>query len=97
MRIALAQFNPVVGDVAGNCGRILSAIASARAAGAAFLMTPELSLIGYPPRDLLFREGVVAACMEAVETIAGASQGLTVLVGHPFDSASLTGRYRNSV
>lgn len=83
MRIALAQLNPVVGDVAGNLAMVLDAMDQARGQGAAVLVTSELVLIGYPPRDLLLREGVVPACERAVEHIAAAAGDLTVLVGYP--------------
>ncbi|PTT90199.1 NAD+ synthase, partial [Pseudomonas sp. HMWF031] len=57
MRIALAQINPVVGDLLGNADRIHAALAATEVNGkvsADLLVTPELSLWGYPPRDLLF-------------------------------------------
>ena len=53
MRIALAQMNPLVGDLPGNAAAILRACRCAAANGAELLLTPELSLWGYPPRDLL--------------------------------------------
>src|SRR5574343_810124 len=56
MRIALAQFNPVVGDIAGNTSAILRLAEAARQGGAAMLLTPELALTGYPPEDLLLRD-----------------------------------------
>ena len=55
MRLALAQLNPVVGDLWGNAERILAAAHTASAEGATLLLTPELSLWGYPPRDLLLQ------------------------------------------
>lgn len=83
MRIALAQLNPIVGDVAGNLDLVLRAMEDARAAAADVLITSELVLLGYPPRDLIFREGVVESCEDAVQAIAEQSGGLTVVVGHP--------------
>ena len=53
MRLALAQLNPVVGDLPGNGARILAACRRAAALGGELVLTPELSLWGYPPRDLL--------------------------------------------
>lgn len=53
MRLALAQLNPVVGDLSGNGKKILAACAEASKLGADLVLTPELSLWGYPPRDLL--------------------------------------------
>ena len=58
MRLALAQLNPVVGDLRGNAERILVAARSASAEGATLLLTPELSLWGYPPRDLLLQHNL---------------------------------------
>ena len=55
MRIALAQINPLVGDLQGNAERILMAAGEAQRDGADVLLTPELSLWGYPPRDLLLQ------------------------------------------
>lgn len=83
MRIALAQLNPIIGDLEGNLRKVLDAIETARSQRADLLVTSELVLIGYPPRDLLLREGVVSACERAVEHIAAAAGELTVLVGHP--------------
>ena len=52
LAIAVAQFNPVVGDLAGNTRLILDAMAEAEARSARLLLTPELSICGYPPEDL---------------------------------------------
>ncbi len=83
MRVALAQLNPTVGDVAGNTRAILDALDQARRDRADVLVTGELALIGYPPRDLLFRQGVVEACEQAVVDLARAARDITVIVGHP--------------
>ena len=96
MRIALAQLNPVVGDVEGNTALILDAIARAAHDRAEMLVTSELALIGYPPRDLLLREGVVEACERAVQIIAQAAGDVHVIVGHPRRAAGGTRPLRNS-
>jgi NAD+ synthase/NAD+ synthase (glutamine-hydrolysing) len=96
MRIALAQLNPTVGDVAGNLGLILEAMKTARRDGAEVIVTSELALIGYPPRDLLLREGVVEACERAVMVIARAAGEMTVIVGHPRRCDGGTRPLRNS-
>ena len=70
MRITVAQLNPTVGDVAGNTRLVLEAVERAVADGADLLLASELVILGYPPRDLLFREGVVEACESAVREIA---------------------------
>ena len=51
MRLALAQLNVIVGDLAGNSARIVAAIGEARAAGADLVVFPELAVTGYPPED----------------------------------------------
>lgn len=56
MKIALAQFNPIVGDLEGNAGRIAAWAHEAHAAGAKLMLLPELALCGYPPEDLALRE-----------------------------------------
>jgi NAD+ synthase (glutamine-hydrolysing) len=97
MRIALAQLNPIVGDIAGNTALVLDAIDQARRERAEVLVTSELVLIGYPPRDLLFREGVVAACERAVRLIADHAGAMHVIVGHPRHSGPNASRpFRNS-
>jgi len=93
MKITLAQINPVVGDVHGNVELIRGAMRSAREAGSELLLTPELALLGYPPRDLLSRRGVVEACELALRELARDAVDITLLVGHPrfVDDASETG------
>ncbi len=84
MRIALAQLNPIVGDLSGNRQLVLSAAREAAAAGAELLVASELVISGYPPKDLLLREGFAAACDQAVDALAKEiPAGLGVLVGHP--------------
>ena len=60
MRIGLLQINPIVGDLAGNARRIAEAARQAAAKGAHLLVAPELSLVGYLPRDLLLSPAFVA-------------------------------------
>jgi NAD+ synthase (glutamine-hydrolysing) len=83
MRIALAQLNPTVADVAGNTRLVCEAIDEARRQGADLLITPEMVLMGYPPRDLIFRQGAVEDAEAAVQTIAARAGDMTVIVGHP--------------
>src|SRR5450432_3287945 len=83
MRIAIAQFNQVVGDLSGNAARIVEASAEARRGGAQLLITPELSLCGYPPEDLLLRPAFLASCADELERLAARIEGVTVLVGFP--------------
>ncbi len=82
MRLALAQLDALVGDLVGNGERILSACCRAAGAGARLVLTPELSLWGYPPRDLLLRPSLLEAQSRALESLAAAMPaGMGVLVG----------------
>ena len=83
VKIAVAQINCVLGDLAGNAAKILDCAARAKAAGAQILLSPELSLCGYPPEDLLLREGFFRDCASALKDLAAAVQGISVVVGHP--------------
>jgi len=92
VRIALAQFNATVGDLAGNARRIVECAQQAHADGACLLVTPELALTGYPPEDLLLRPAFMQACASALADLALALAplaGLTVVVGHPHQSGVL--------
>jgi NAD+ synthetase len=81
MRIAIAQLNTTVGDIAGNEGALLEAYARAEAADADLMLTPELSVAGYPPRDLLLRPSFVQANLEALDRLAARSGRTGMLVG----------------
>ena len=84
--IALAQINPVVGDLGGNAKLIRDAAEVAHRAGAKLLITPELALTGYPPEDLLLRPAFIEAAADALDqlrTALAAYPSLAVIVGHP--------------
>jgi len=86
VRVALAQINPTVGDLAGNAALIEQAARQAHAAGAALLLAPELALTGYPPEDLLLRPAFMAQAAQELHALALRLQdckGLSVVVGHP--------------
>lgn len=83
MRLALAQLDPVVGDVHGNVDRAIAAVARAREAGAAVVVLPELVVTGYPPEDLLFKSHFLRDAAEGVQRIAGAAEGIVAVVGYP--------------
>ncbi len=83
MKLAVAQQNPILGDLAGNAERIVADATRAAGEGATLLVTPELSLCGYPPEDLLFRHDFRDACARALSALATRIQGISVLVGHP--------------
>jgi NAD+ synthase (glutamine-hydrolysing) len=92
MRIALAQINPVVGDITGNTRRIIEFIDRAKAQSATLVVFPELSIIGYPPKDLLLKPSFIADNIEALLTIAQASQGITTIVGYAERNEKPVGR-----
>ena len=82
MKIGLLQVNPVVGDLEGNARRILAAARKAAVLGADLCLTPELALLGYPPRDLLLLQGLAEKCGQAARDLARDLRGLVpVLVG----------------
>ncbi len=83
MKIAIAQINCTVGDIAGNANKILDFANRAEAAGASLMVTPELALCGYPPEDLLFRDDFNSACEQALGRICHALPKITLVVGHP--------------
>ncbi|MGZ8267064.1 MAG: NAD+ synthase [Burkholderiales bacterium] len=83
MRIAIAQLNATVGDLAGNAARIIDFARRARANGADVIVTPELALCGYPPEDLLLRDDFLQACERALGDVGASVEGITLVVGHP--------------
>jgi NAD+ synthase (glutamine-hydrolysing) len=84
MRLALAQLNVVVGDLAGNRGKILDFLRRAEEAGADLVLFPELAVTGYPPEDLLLRPGFLRAARRSLEEIAAATGDAVALVGTPW-------------
>ncbi len=84
MRIALAQFNPTVGDLEGNAARIAELARAAREGGASLLLLPELALCGYPPEDLALREDFYAENARVLQALlARLPPQLTVVLGLP--------------
>ena len=81
MKIALGQTNPLVGDIVGNVAAARKCIGRAREAGCDVVVFPELSLLGYPPRDLLRKEQFVADSEAAVGELAADCTGISALVG----------------
>jgi len=93
LKLCVAQLNLVVGDLSGNAQKIIAAATAAYADGARLLLTPELSICGYAAEDLFLRPAFIAACDDAVESVARALAGLkgmTVVVGHPTGGDSRT-------
>lgn len=97
MKIALGQLNPTVGDLTGNARLVEEAAVEAAQLGAELLVVSELVISGYPPRDLLLRQGFVKACRKTVEELAKRlPANLGVLVGHPDFPAGLSCRPVNA-
>jgi NAD+ synthase (glutamine-hydrolysing) len=89
LRLALAQIDTTVGDVAGNERRIADAMARAREAGAQLVLFPELTVTGYPPEDLLLKEHVLRDARAAVTRLAAEAHGVVALVGFPERAADV--------
>src|SRR5437764_1207188 len=92
MKVALAQLNPMVGDIAGNEAKILAAYRRGVDAGADIVACPELSLTGYPPRDLLLKKRFVAQNLAALNRLAAATGQTALLVGFVGENAFRPGR-----
>ena len=97
MKIALGQINPTVNDFAGNAAKIVDYSRRAQSAGAALVLFPELSVCGYPPRDLVERPSFLLRNRETLELIAGETQGIAVVCGIVTLAESASGKSaRNS-
>jgi NAD+ synthase (glutamine-hydrolysing) len=86
VKVALAQINSTVGDLAGNARLLAAAARKAHGAGACLVVAPELALSGYPPEDLLLRPAFMQACAGALAGLAAElvdCEGLHLVVGHP--------------
>ena len=81
VRIALAQVNPIVGDLPGNAQRVIEFIGRAQEMGSDLVAFPELVLTGYPPEDLLLRPEFIDQNMAALDEVARATRGITAIVG----------------
>ena len=92
VKIALGQINPTVGDFSGNASKIVDFARRAQAAGAGLILFPELSVCGYPPRDLVERPSFVARNRETVERIAAETRGIAVICGLVTPAHSDTGK-----
>jgi NAD+ synthase (glutamine-hydrolysing) len=92
VKIALGQINPTIGDFSGNSKKIIDFSRRAHAFGADLTMFPELSVCGYPPRDLLEKPAFVARCQQAVKEIAEAVPEITIICGFVSPAAVETGK-----
>ncbi len=92
VKIALGQINPTVGDFTGNAAKIIEFSHRARAAGAGLILFPELSVCGYPPRDLVERTSFVDRNRQTVERIAAETLGISVICGLVTPAQAETGK-----
>lgn len=94
MRIALAQLDFLVGDLAGNAARVKRCVDEARGHRADIVLFPELALAGYPPEDLLLRPGFLRQAHEVLDALVPELHGPDVVLGHPWEQE---GRRHNAV
>jgi NAD+ synthase/NAD+ synthase (glutamine-hydrolysing) len=92
VKIALGQINPTVGDFSGNAQKIIDFSRRAKDAGAGLILFPELSVCGYPPRDLVERPSFVAKNRETVDRIAAETIGIAVICGLVTPAEAETGK-----
>lgn len=97
MRIGIAQINAVVGDFPGNAKRILAAYRECLEKGAELVVTPEMSLVGYPPRDLVFKSQFVPKCLQALDYLADEVKAVPLIVGYVDFHEGVVGKpFRNA-
>ncbi|MBK1826232.1 NAD+ synthase [Haloferula rosea] len=91
MKVGLVQLNATIGDFPGNAKRLLAAYRECLENGADIVVAPELALVGYPPRDLVFKSRFVPSCLQALDYLAGEIGEVPLLVGyvdhHPHEKA----------
>jgi NAD+ synthase (glutamine-hydrolysing) len=92
VKIALGQINPTVGDFSGNAAKIIDFSQRARQAGAGLILFPELSICGYPPRDLVERPSFQTRNQQAAERITRDTVGITVICGLVTPAAAESGK-----
>jgi NAD+ synthetase len=92
MRIAMAQINPTVGDIAENCRKAIDYLGRAKSAGAQLIVFPELSVIGYPPKDLLLKPRFIEDNLRGLQLIASHVKGIDAVVGYAQRNEDPVGR-----
>jgi NAD+ synthase (glutamine-hydrolysing) len=92
VKIALGQINPTVGDFSGNAQKIIEFSRRAQSASAGLILFPELSVCGYPPRDLVERPSFIAKNRETVDRIAAETNGIAVICGLVTPAQAETGK-----
>ncbi len=83
MKLAIAQLNLTVGDLKGNAEKMAASAREAKAAGASLMLTPEMSISGYAPEDLVLREDFCSDCEAAVQSLAALVPDITIIAGFP--------------
>ena len=98
MKIGIAQINALVGDFPGNAKRILASYRECIEKGADLVIVPEMALVGYPPRDLLFKSQFVPQCLQALDYLADEVKQVPLVVGYvdQCDPESVGKPYRNA-
>ncbi len=92
MKVAIAQINPTVGDLAGNQAKILNFYRRAAEASADLAVFPELAVTGYPPRDLLLKKSFIAGNLASLKELAAATGKTGMLVGYVGENSKRPGR-----
>ncbi len=92
MKVALGQINTTIGDFSGNTAKIIEYSRRAQAAGASLILFPELSICGYPPRDLVEKPSFVRKNEESLEKIKNETRGITVVCGVVTRAEAKTGK-----
>ena len=94
IRVALIQFNPIIGAVSDNCRRMLQRVDEAQAAGVHLIIFPELVTLGYPPRDLLQLDDLLRGNQQTLFDLAAATAGrqTAIIVGHVSSNEGAWGR-----
>src|SRR3954453_20214020 len=92
MRIALAQINPTIGDLRLNVRKHLEFIAKAKEGGANLVVFPEMSIIGYPAKDLLLKKQFIDDNLGALQHLASQVRGIDAIVGYAERNTQLIGR-----
>ncbi|MDQ6632540.1 MAG: NAD+ synthase, partial [Verrucomicrobiota bacterium] len=92
MRVALAQINTTVGDLAGNEAKILAAYQRALSENVEIIIFPELTMVGYPPRDLLLKKNFISENLAALNRVAAATGKTAALIGFVDENKSRPGR-----
>ena len=92
MKIALCQINPIIGDFQYNTALIRDNIAKAKSEGCRLAVFPEMSLLGYPPRDLVERPAFISQNLRELESLASGIEGISVLCGYVDRNPSKTGK-----